>query len=229
MPSKKAPLVLALLFGSVLVPRTAYAEAPLPPPPPPPPGAAAADDDDDEPLPEPPPAAVMPPGARPEPRSSAFPRLVADTAPIPKAVKPTRWYGWQLLITDGAAVLTVLADQPAVGSLAYVLGGPIVHGVHQRPKQCFASVGMRLVLPLASYLLVNSARTCDPIANPGACDSSTTYKLGVLTGALLASTVDIAFLSTETRPKKAPGATLAITPSVVVDRRGGGVVVGGAF
>ena len=92
----------------------------------------------------------------------------------------------------------------------------------------FGSIAMRLVVPLLSYLVVSSSRKCDPV-DVASCNPETTLKIGLLTGAVIVSTIDVAFLSTEAKAKVAPGATATLTPSLVVDRHGAALGVGGVF
>jgi hypothetical protein len=85
------------------------------------------------------------------------------------------------------------------------------------------------VLPLLSYLVVHEQRKCDPLV-PSSCDAGTTFKLGVLSGAAVATAVDVAFLSTAKKPAVTPGATVSgVTPNLVVGRDGGKLTLSGAF
>lgn len=88
----------------------------------------------------------------------------ADDAPPPRFTEepPNRWYGWQTLATDGAAVGLISAslatadngrNSPssalAWGALgAYALGAPVMHFVHENPGRGFASFGMRVGGPI---------------------------------------------------------------------------------
>jgi hypothetical protein len=72
---------------------------------------------------------------------------------------PTHWYGYEILATDGAALLLAvpaLASNSStvhsvfgVGSLmTYGLGAPIVHFTHGRVGAGFADLGLRVGMPL---------------------------------------------------------------------------------
>jgi hypothetical protein len=100
----------------------------------------------------------------------------ADDAPTPQFSEepPSRWYGWQTLATDGAAIGLISAslatadnngrNSPSLalawGALgAYALGAPVMHFVHENPGRGFASFGMRIggpvVLGFTGALLEN--------------------------------------------------------------------------
>lgn len=76
--------------------------------------------------------------------------------PAPPARTKEEWYGWKLLIVDGAVITSgvglAVADAPAAGAITavsgYVLGGPIVHWAHGQVGRGFVSLGGRIVIPL---------------------------------------------------------------------------------
>jgi hypothetical protein len=89
----------------------------------------------------------------------------ADDTPAPRSTEeePSRWYGWQTLATDGAAVGLLTASLFTVdndgrnspssalawGALgAYALGAPVMHFVHENPGRGLASFGMRVGAPI---------------------------------------------------------------------------------
>lgn len=65
-----------------------------------------------------------------------------------KKKNPSGWYGWQVLITDGASI-AALAVAPPASVAGYALGGPIVHLAHGRLDNAAASLGTRVLLPPA--------------------------------------------------------------------------------
>jgi hypothetical protein len=91
-------------------------------------------------------------------------RAADDAPPPPRFTEepPNRWYGWQTLATDGAAVGLISAslatadngrNSPssalAWGALgAYALGAPVMHFVHENPGRGLASFGMRVGGPI---------------------------------------------------------------------------------
>lgn len=91
------------------------------------------------------------------------PAPAAPSAPV--QTKPaSRWYGWQTLTTDGAALtLFVLSTQRSLGwdgldspsmlvwasAATFALGGPVVHLAHGRPVAALVSLGARTVVPTA--------------------------------------------------------------------------------
>src|SRR5215467_11328850 len=65
--------------------------------------------------------------------------------------RETRWYGWQTLLVDGAAIgLGVATRNAGVFLGAYALGAPIVHVAHERFGEAAGSLGLRVVMPLAA-------------------------------------------------------------------------------
>jgi hypothetical protein len=110
--------------------------------------------------PPPPVSAAPPPPAPPPP-----PVEGATLAPAQRGLEQDdedgsrRWYGWQTLITDGAALglaigaVAVESNTAAVASLfSYLLGAPIVHWAHRRVGIGFASLGMRIASPFIGTL-----------------------------------------------------------------------------
>src|SRR5512135_2030900 len=69
----------------------------------------------------------------------------ADEITDPDAPPAPTWYGWQTLLTDGAAFFFAFgsASTGSTAVAAYGLGGPLVHLIHDRPEAALASVGLR--------------------------------------------------------------------------------------
>lgn len=152
----------------------------------------------------------------------------------------SRWYGWQILGTDAAAVLLLMAAGagnekanhtewlaiPAAGS--YVFGGPIVHSAHGNPGRAGISLGMRVGLPLLGILVGGLGDTCSS-AEDNCIRASAA--LGGLLGLVTAVTVDTVVLPWEKPAPTAvpPAATPCVAVAPVIAQRGGGLTVGGAF
>src|SRR5579883_1147642 len=96
--------------------------------------------------------------------AAAAPARAQEREAPPAEAAPGSWYGWQILFSDGAAVALVAAGsmssssgvaiECAIGSsLAYLGGGPIVHGLHDRGVTAGESFGLRLGLPFAVGLI----------------------------------------------------------------------------
>jgi hypothetical protein len=82
--------------------------------------------------------------------------LISNDALAEGSSRAKRWYGLQTLGVDGAAVGLALGgiiyDAPALtmfGVGTYALGPPIVHVAHGKVVTGLASVGIRLLAPLA--------------------------------------------------------------------------------
>jgi hypothetical protein len=85
-------------------------------------------------------------------RSEFTPSQHAETARLMHSdTTGTHWYGWQTLVVDTISLALIPAY--GIGLIGYVLGTPIIHGLHGRAGSAVASVSMRLVLPLASISL----------------------------------------------------------------------------
>jgi hypothetical protein len=97
-------------------------------------------------------------------RGNAFPLRAPLDLSVPVDLKgsdrsvdalPQSWYGWQMLASGGASILfayfgSVLATPEvglSLGVAGYVLGGPIIHGVHGSMGKAAASFGINLLSP----------------------------------------------------------------------------------
>jgi hypothetical protein len=142
------------------------------------------------------------------------------------------WYGWQTLAADGAslAALTLvvalstqdrsrnvgnLSGLAWFGALGYELAPGIIHFVHRNPGRGFASMGLRLGLPLAgAFLGASAASGC---SGGFACEAGG-VGLGALVGMTGAIAIDAAVLAYDDAP--ATGSRgLSLTPLVSVTQR----------
>ncbi|MDB4934030.1 MAG: uncharacterized protein JWP87_1002 [Labilithrix sp.] len=137
----------------------------------------------------------------------------------------SRWYGWQVLLVDGAAVVAGAATQELPIFLTmYAVGAPIVHAGHGRGGAALGSLGLRVGLPLVaggvSYALL--AQSCGK--DSGDYCGLGAVAVGILAagaGMVTASLIDVFAISHESvaatprRPK-----AFTVTPSAHVDPRG---------
>jgi len=146
----------------------------------------------------------------------------------------TYWYGWQTLIADGASlvVVPIIAGSTESEALAFVaLGGyllapPIIHAAHGRWGITFASLGLRIGLPVVAALVGAAVdQDCrDFCAGP---------VVGLIAGIGGAVTLDAALLSDEkvsdedrdAAAARAARRGFAFTP-LLAPRKEGGVDVG---
>lgn len=146
-----------------------------------------------------------------EPGSAA-----AASAEPAKPRTDSKWYGWQILIVDGAVISSTLllaaaaADNDDVGGVAaaafftgYTLGGPIVHWSNGQLGRGFASLGLRVGAPLVAGLTgaALGAASSSGCSDPYWCDSSEVAVgagLGVLVGGIAAVAIDSAVLARKT-------------------------------
>ncbi len=156
------------------------------------------------------------------------------SAPKPKRIpavqegaeEPTRWYGYQTLITDGAALTLAVGgfssfhSVPGLavgGAVSYFFGAPIVHLVNGHADKALGSFAMR-ALPWAAWGLLWA-------------NGSQSFEAALLGGLLILGSipasiaVDASVLAREEVPKPA----VAWAPVVTVTPKHAMVGVGGVF
>jgi hypothetical protein len=150
----------------------------------------------------------------------------------------TRWYGWQTLAADGAAI-GLLATTWSVGDgtlaeagavLTYWLGAPFVHVAHERPLTALASTGLRAGAPLTGALVAYALLDC---SGQDFCGLGA-IAVGAPIGAGVAIVVDGAVLAREdvrSVPGRHPRSArrLRSLPSVAVTHEWRGIVLTGDF
>ena len=143
---------------------------------------------------------------------------------------PRRWYGWQGLTVDGAAITLGVAAALAeagdtqrgedwaarfaiAGLVAYGAGGPTFHLVHDRPWHALGSLGMRGALPFLGAVAWRATVTCPrPGEDYGNCGTGPIV-LGLAAGALAAMALDATLLAWDTPKREAPSrARLGLAP-----------------
>ena len=146
------------------------------------------------------------------------------------------WYSWQTLLADvsaGAVPLLVNATGAngeqnrrgfEVGVALFALGAPLVHFANGRPGNGFASLGLRLALPLGlaglGYAIGNSS--CKPSGFfGGAFCGYPEATAGAIVGVVAASAIDATILAWK------PAAKPLLSP--LVDLRRGTDGFGGRF
>jgi hypothetical protein len=153
-----------------------------------------------------------------------------------------RWYGWQTLTLDGAALGVAVGgsafvdrDVPIVAGLGtYALGAPIVHVAHGEPWRAAGSFGLRVGLPL---LVGDIVARADSTRCPGRdeyedfeCqDQLGKMAAGALVSMLVASAVDAALLAYKTEPVREHARSMNFTPTLALSpakERGFGAAVG---
>jgi len=213
----------ALAFAVGVLLGTAPGALALPAPEPPPATASGALPPLPPLPPSPAPAPPPPPTPTPGPALSPTPETKVDVGwrpagPAPPSTAPAvddspprahheperRWYGWQIILTDGAALVSLAAvsESSAWGDLAlglYVAGGPIVHLAHENGSQAAGSVGLRLLAPAGGMLI---GFVLGALENPS-CDCEGGLigaGGGLVVGTVAASILDIALLAYDVPP-----------------------------
>lgn len=173
--------------------------------------------------------------------------------PVPLAERrerARRWYGWQTLTFDAAALGVGLTGVSlhdahpgagvvlgATGLLGYSLSAPFIHWVHARPGAAGASLALRLGLPLLTLGILSGGAAARCPGMGGSDDErycermERTLLVAGSLSLLAASIVDASLLGWESPPRTATGATLApLAPVLSWDgRRGATLGLGGAF
>jgi hypothetical protein len=114
-------------------------------------------------------------------------------------VTEKNWYGWQNLSVDAGSIGFALGGAPVVGLIGYLVGSPIVHGVHHREGAVFGSVTMRIFFPIIGGVIAsNRCPQEDGRGDPLSCTVATLE--GVLLGGVTAIIVDDVALGFEEVP-----------------------------
>ncbi len=144
----------------------------------------------------------------------------------------SRWYGWQTLTTDGVAIGLVLvgasAESTAValgGAALYGLGAPVIHEKHGQPGKAFASLGLRVTLPLALGYVSYEAQGGNHCGRE-LCELAT-FGEGFLVGIGVAILIDAAVLARQDVPRAS--GEVSLLPTLTLKRDSGAVGVIGAF
>jgi hypothetical protein len=137
-----------------------------------------------------------------------------------------RWYGWQTLITDGISLSALVVGGAIegqesggpgggttsllwLGFLGYEAAPAVVHAAHRNPGRAFASMGIRLGMPLAgAFLGASLASNC----NRNLCEAGGAG-VGVMLGMAGAIVIDAAVFSYDDA-KRAPGRRAGLRPLI---------------
>jgi hypothetical protein len=152
---------------------------------------------------------------------------------------PQRWYGWQTLLVDAAALTLVIAGAIVAGDsrrnedigLGMVIGGtivglagaPVVHMAHSKWNNAGVSSGIRLG---GALVVLGSAAGCS--AERGGCGEG--WALLAVVGALaypIAVIVDAGIAEEDVPPDEL--ARVTVTPWYDARTQGGGLSLGGLF
>lgn len=141
------------------------------------------------------------PGWQPATSSQAPPE--DPPSPRPEQQLVSKWYGWQILLADAATVGATAATQSADVFLGSYFGLPfVVHLANGELGRSLGSSGLRLVLPLLFSNIMDTGPGYDG-------ETSSGYYYGLLTGALLASVLDVSVLGWKQAPPDPPSAPRA--------------------
>ncbi|MBK7585538.1 MAG: hypothetical protein IPI67_35805 [Myxococcales bacterium] len=244
-------LLLAIPFGCLLASPAAKGQDAVPteafPPVPVEDAGAPAQPDSGAPLLPPPlppqPPRPVPPSPGSEvvaPSRPAYPQVMWRPPAQPPweyssaPIKPKRrWYGGQTLIADGASLGAIFAGGAAESSELAVFGllgmffaAPIVHAAHGHAGKPFASLGLRVGLPIVGGFVGCAADDSD-----GMFGCLGGAAAGMFLGLVAASVLDASVIAYEDVPPQRAKRTPAVgvTASVVWLRDRGTLGVSGWF
>ena len=75
------------------------------------------------------------------------------------------WYGYQILLSDGATTGAMFGLSPGF-AINYLIGPPIIHGVHGNTGRIFGSIGLRIVAAVADehlFVVAHERRAGTPV------------------------------------------------------------------
>jgi hypothetical protein len=110
-----------------------------------------------------------------------------------KDKRERKWYGWQILISDGASAAMFLgsiggeSSLIASGAVGYLVVPPIIHAAHRRGGVGWGSLGIRVGTPLLGLMVASASES----------DSGTAVGLAI--GMMGAIAIDAAALAWERR------------------------------
>lgn len=157
------------------------------------------------------------------------PRDRGDTTrDIDGARTEREWYGWQFLIVDGVSLALAVSTigtgsvvQFGVASGGFSFGAPIVHWAHGHLGRGFASLGLRLGLPITAIGITL-------VAGRG-YSSLLVGAVLVPTSIAAAITIDAAVLAYDSAPNARAPRGLAWAPTLDLRAEGVAVGVAGSF
>ncbi len=171
---------------------------------------------------------------RPSPKRAA-------TAQLPTEPPEEVWYGYQILLVDGALVGLVF---PTSGftSLGVFLGGPVVHLANGHPWRAVGSYLLRTGMFGAGALIgVAVGNAAEKRAHAGCVKTNTEdchsewpglmeALIGGFAGLIGASVIDATVLAWEDAPAATPASTgVRVAPSLAMVEGGGTLGIAGVF
>ena len=154
-----------------------------------------------------------------------------EEVPVPPARARGAWYGGTVLMFDGAMIATTVGCASLTDSegcqlpvYGYLLGGPIIHGRHHGWGRAFASLGLRLGLPLAG-LFFGLGTSGDGLSAIGPA------AVGAGVGVIAAIAIDASWAYDDAPPPTSPVSPppLAFSPALSLGRGGGAIGLQGRF
>ena len=222
-----ATLAVCVFSASMVGAQTSDAENPVSPGPAVPPAQ--------QPPSVQPQSVVQAPSYRPMPYNPAYDPSSREHEERPKP----RWYGWQTLVADGAALAALMVgasyaakDSPlsGMGLGIYLLGAPTVHMVHDRAGVGLASFGMRVAAPVVGAAIGVGMADCDSSREDRGWCGMNEGAVGLLIGAGAAIAIDAAVLARKPAPERRRIATAPrLAPAIALTPERRALVLSGTF
>lgn len=153
------------------------------------------------------------------------------------------WYGWPLLISDTASLVTAVVALEGrdsriglgIAGATYAFGPAAVHLLHGNPARAMGSVALRVGLPLLGAYLMDGTSDCGPGSRIG-CGYGDAIA-GFMLGASAAIAIDHVMSIDRHAPARDPRYVRAtrrppamdVTPTLAVHPRGGALGLVGRF
>jgi hypothetical protein len=174
---------------------------------------------------------------------------VPPVAPIERTAPVERtWYGWQILLADAASIACAAITEHGECIVGLALSGPVVHSLHGHVGRGFASLGLRVGLPLLGGIIGASFANCPEqetassssgnghgagygtVAVPSFCGLSE-MGIGMMIGAAGAIAVDGIWAFTDGAPvQESPRPSrYALSPRLAVGQNNVAAGIGGTF
>jgi hypothetical protein len=157
--------------------------------------------------------------------------------PEPAAAEETRWYGWQMLLTDGAGFgvfalgmgrdpneNAVYLPAVAVGLGTLALSGPMIHAVHGNWAKAGYSLALRAGLMLLGAAIGGNTR-CNYAYDHEGCEAINAI-YGLAIGGGIAVFLDAVLIGHERIERPTRNDPILV---LVPMRAGGGLSLGGRF
>jgi hypothetical protein len=166
------------------------------------------------------------------PRKSDRADAGANPLGVPFSTPGRQWYGWKLLLADGAEIAALAicigagGETPCwVPAFAYALSGPIIHARHRGVPRALGSLAFRLGLPVLGMYAGTKLADCNNPSRRENCQAGEQLVLGTL-GVVAAIAIDAIWAfdyapAQPESPASAARASVSVQPMISFGRGSG--------